>query len=363
VPEETIGDKTEQATPRRRQEARERGQVAKSSDLSSAVVLGAGLAALATLGASMFLRVVYFTQFSFGGAPPYELTMNSATLYMRWVMLYVAGMLAPFMAILGLAALAGTLMQTGFILSERPLKWDWSRIDPIQGMKRVFSRRGLMRLVTSVFKVGMVGGVAYFTIREQARDLTGAIDADFWEIVAFAGRAMLTLGIRVMVVLLVLAILDYVFQRWQHERDLMMTKQEVREEMRRLEGDPLTRQRRRSMQRQIAMQRMMQQVPKADVVITNPTEIAVAIQYQSDAMGAPTLVAKGRALMAERIRTVAEENGVPIVEQKPLAQAIYRRMEVGDEIPPDLYKAVAEILAYVYELDRSRRKDVVDAGV
>jgi len=363
VPEETFGDKTEQPTPRRRQEARQRGQVAKSQDLSGAIVLAAGLAALAVLGTGMFWQVIAFARFSFMGAPPYELTTGAATAHLQWLMAYVAKLLAPFMIAIGSAALAGTLLQTGFVLSGHSLRWEWSRINPVYGMKRIFSRRGFMRLVTSVFKVAMVGSVAYFTIRGQILGLMGTIDADFWQIIAFAGKAVLVLGIRVTVVLLVLAILDYGFQKWQHERDLMMTRQEIREEMRRLEGDPLTRQRRQRMQRQIAMQRMMQQVPRADVVITNPTEIAVAIQYESGKMNAPTLVAKGRGLVAGRIREIAQDNGVPIVEQKPLAQAIYKRMEVGDEIPPDLYKAVAEVLAYVYQLDGSRRKGAVGAGV
>ncbi|MFC1783956.1 flagellar biosynthesis protein FlhB, partial [Planctomycetota bacterium] len=192
--------------------------------------------------------------------------------------------------------------------------------------------------------------VASITIKGFIPQLVGLSGLSFSEVVGRAANLVFILGLRIAVVLVILALFDYAYQRWQHQQDLRMTKEEIKEELKRMEGDPIMRQRRRGVARQLAMQRMSQAVPKADVVITNPTELAVALKYDHDEMPAPKVVAKGAGYIAQRIRDLANEHGVPIVERKPLAQTLYKACDVGDYVPPELYKAVAEVLAYIFEL-------------
>jgi len=245
---------------------------------------------------------------------------------------------------------AGNVLQSGFLWTGETLKPDLGRLDPVKGLGRLMNLRGLARLLASVFKVVVIGIVAYITIKNDLPAAASVLGLAPGSIAVFGASLVLKLGYRVVAALIILAILDYAFQRLQHERDLMMTRQELREELKRMEGDPLTRERRRRMQRQVAMQRMMSKVPKADVIVTNPTHLAVAIQYDEGKMAAPVCVAKGAGFIAEKIRTAAAAAGVPIVENKPVAQLLYRKVEVGSPIPVELYQAVAEILAYVYRI-------------
>ena len=258
--------------------------------------------------------------------------------------------LLPLFGLLLVAGVAVNLAQVGFLFLPEKLAPDITRLDPLQGMKRIFSLPGVMRLAFGLVKLVIVATVALVSLYNQRTAILGLGAMSVPEIALFTAQVLLWTGVKIGVALLVLAILDYGFQRWKYERDLRMTPQEMREEMKNLEGNPQMIARRRQVQRQLAMHRLTDAVPKADVVITNPTELAVAIQYEPESMAAPIVVAKGAGMIAERIRQLALEHGIPIVEKKPLAQALYRDVEIDHPIPQDKYAAVAEVLAYVYQL-------------
>jgi len=351
LPEETFGEKTEEPTPRRREEARERGHVAKSVELNAAIVLLIGMLGLYLFGSNIFRAVLAISRYLVAGVCSSDPSVSDVQQLTHGVIVRMAWVMAPFMLLVAVAALASNMLQVGFVLSSTPIIPDFKRLSPISGLKKVFSMRGLVRLLVSLGKVAVIGTIAYATIRSEAVRFTTLVDMEFGDIFGYAASVVLKLGFRVGLALLVLAILDYGYQRWQYEKDLRMSRQEVREELKRMEGDPHVRERRRRLQRQLALSRMMAEVPKAQVVITNPTELALAIRYDNKTMKAPKLVAKGRALMARRIVQKAVASDVPIVENKPLARSLFRIMDVGEEIPVKYYEPVAEVLAYVYRLN------------
>jgi flagellar biosynthetic protein FlhB len=253
----------------------------------------------------------------------------------------------PFGALLLAIGAAAQILQSGWIWSTERLQWDLARLNPISGLKRLFSLRAIMELPKSFIKIGIIGGVVYWNLKEELLRLPQMLQMDAQSALFFSGHLALHMTLWISGALGVLAITDYAFQRWQLARDLRMTRQEVKQEQRETEGDPLIRSRIRTLQREKARRRMMQDVPKADVVITNPTHIAVALKYDGLRMAAPTVVAKGAGYIAERIRQVAAEHGVPLIENKPLAQTLHKLVDIGREIPTELYQAVAEILAMV----------------
>jgi len=268
--------------------------------------------------------------------------------------LFLLRALMPIVGGLLVIAFLANVMQTGFLFSSESLKFSLGKLNPVEGMKRLCSKRGFVRLSASLFKVSVILVVAGLTIRSYFPTFTVLNAAGFGQIASFVMGVTFELALKIAIALLALALLDYLYQKWQYGEDQKMTKQEVRDELKRMEGDPLTRDRRRRMQREIAFSRMMADVPEADVVITNPTEIAVALRYEAKVMNAPRVIAKGQRLTAQRIREIAEESDVPIVERKPLARALFRMCDIGDEVPVDLYQAVAEVLAFVYELNRMK---------
>ncbi|MBN1846406.1 MAG: flagellar biosynthesis protein FlhB [Sedimentisphaerales bacterium] len=345
-----LGEKTEAPTPRRLQEAREKGQVARSMDLSAALGLLAGLLLLNGYGSSMMRGFADLMQQSFtlDQVPTDGLLVVDAV----WrIMLRHAGViLLPFFAVLVVTAIVVNLAQVGFVFSAQPITPSLDKLSPLKGFSRLFSRRTAIRFVMSLAKIIVIAAVAFVTIRSYLPRLLQLAELSFARVITAGASLVFLLGLRLAAVLVILALIDYAFQRRQWTQDLRMTKQEVKEELKRMEGDPLMRQRRLQVARQLAAQRMSQAVPKADVVITNPTELAIALKYDHEQMHAPKVVAKGAGFIAQRIRDIATEHGVPIVERKPLAQAMYKACEVGDYIPPELYKAVAEVLAYVFEL-------------
>ena len=348
--EPSFDEKTEAPSQRRREEARERGQVSRSNDLSAAAVLVSGLILLQLFGRNMLVQLLELMRvflgsdrlsLNFSGEPWSLLARGAKT---------VATILAPVMALLVLTAIAVTLTQTGFVFSAHPIKPTWNKISPLAGVKRLFSTRALVRLGMSLGKVAVIALVGYVTIAQELPRMINMTQLDFIAAIKLAAEIVWILGIRIGVVIVVLALAAFAFSRWQHERDLRMSKQEVREELRRMEGDPLTRDRRRRVARQLANQRMTQEVARADVVVTNPTHVAVALRYDRDAMAAPVVVAKGMEYMAQRIRQLAATNGVPIVQRPALARTLCRQVEIGKPIPVELYQAVAEILAYIYQI-------------
>jgi len=262
----------------------------------------------------------------------------------------LAIILGPILLAIIAASIAAHFVQFGFLFLPQKLAPDITRIDPLKGFQKIFSLANLVRLGFGILKMLAVGTVAAVYLLTQFDTILGLSSLVPVEIAAYIVELLIWTTIRLGIALLVLAILDFGFQYWKREQDLKMTPQEFREEMRNLEGDPQIAARRKVVQRQLMLNRVNQAVPKADVVVTNPTELAVALQYIPEKMAAPIVVAKGAGLVAQRIRRLAEQHGVPVIEKKPLAQALYRTVEVNQPIPQELYAAVAEVLAYVYHL-------------
>ena len=350
--EESFQEKTEQATPKRREDARRKGQVARSSELSSIAILATGLLALSGLGPYMFDQLGIFIIDALTNGMTVEI--NSTNLYLHtgsWVLGY-ARIIVPIVALLVVAALGVNYAQVGVLFTLQPLTPKAERISPFSGIKRIFSSKGLVELAKSLFKIGAVVYVTYLTVSADMNNLVAYMDMGVGQIFTLSGDITLTLAFRIVLLLLIMAILDYSFQRWDYEKNLRMTRQEVREEVKQQEGDPIMRSRVRNLQREMSQQRMMDDVMTADVVVTNPTHVAVALKYDVENMPAPLVVAKGQRLVAQRIKEIARDAGIPLVENKPLARALFKVVQIGDEIPEDLFKAVAQVLAFVFQLKR-----------
>lgn len=349
MPQDEAGDKTEQPTPRRREEAREEGQVARSTDLTAAVSLLAGILLLKFLGPGMMQTLLEVTRAV--GSPP-DVTATGLLPWIKGVGVAIFSMILPFLGLLMAITIAATVAQSGIVLTWKKLSLKPDRLNPVSGVKRIFSPESVMRLIVGLFKVGLLTAIAWYTVKGRITEILAGGGSHPGGIYVLAGTLLFELALKMGLVLLVLGLADYLFQRWRLEKQLRMTKQEVRDELKRMEGDPLLKQRRRQMQSRLAMQRVNAEVPRADVVVTNPTEYAVALRYDEESMRAPRLVAKGQDLVAARIRQLAQQHGVPIVQRPPLARGLYATVDVGQEIPPQFYRAVAEVLAYVYQLSR-----------
>ncbi|MFZ9915428.1 MAG: flagellar biosynthesis protein FlhB [Phycisphaerales bacterium] len=348
---EDLGERTEDATPKRRREAREEGNIARSNDAASAMLLLGGMLVFASAVqpflqslASMLEKCLSGDHLASGLRPEEvaEIVVPPA---------YEAALAAaPIVLGVTLIAVLGQLWQVGFMVTTKPLEPKVERLNPISGFGKIFGVRGLIKTAMDVVKLAVVAWITWVLatgILPQIAALPElGIQAAFEEI----GSMGLTLAVQVGAALLILGIADYAVQRFKHERDLRMTKQQVKEEFKESDGDPEVKRRRMQIARQLAQQRLTTAVPKADVIVTNPEHISVAIMYDPTAMGAPRIVAMGADHIAFRIRQIATKHGIPIVERKPLARALYAKAKVGQEIPPDHYKAVAEILAYVYRL-------------
>ena len=347
---ETDGEKTQDATPHRRQQAREEGQVAKSQDFASAALLLVGLAAFIWLGGPLVEMLASYTADQLGGEPWLTIDPQSFVAHEQRMVYALAYYLLPIFGALMFTGIAVNVFQSGFLFLPEKLAPDLTRLDPLQGLARLFSLASLVRLVMGLLKMTLVASVAYVCLRGQQDGVLGLAAKSPPEIARFLAEILLWTSLKIAVALLLLAVLDYGFQWWKQERDLRMTTQEVREELKNLEANPQMAARRKQVQRQLALHRISSAVPKADAVITNPTELAVAIHYDPQTMAAPVVVAKGAGVIAARIRKLALEHGIPIMERKPLAQALYREVEIDHPIPQARYAAVAEVLAYVYQL-------------
>ena len=348
-------DKTEAPTPKRRTEAREQGNVARSPDLTVAMLLIGLLLMLQMTGPKLLaamrallhdmLDLPSLSDFSASGAP--QIAARAIVL--------IARAMAPLLVAVVVIALVGNIVQVGVHFSTKRLQPNLAALNPMRGLGRLFSTRSPIHLAMSFVKMVVLAAVAYSALHSRLADIMRVQQLSYLQIFALGAGLVYSIALRVGIALLVLSILEYLYQRWRLEQELKMTKQEVKEEMRRMEGDPKVKQRRRQIAIQMINKRLKKEVPKADVVVTNPTEFAVALKYDSETMHAPRVVAKGQGLIAQRIRQIAIEAGVPILERKPLARALYRLVEVGQEIPEQFYSAVAEILAYVYELTRKAK--------
>ncbi len=344
------GDKSQEATPHRRQKAREEGQVARSQDLSSAVLLLGSLLTVVWMGQGMVDLFFNLAREQLGGEA--MLTTDIATVSSQGVGIVssIAGVYLPVLGVIIGLAIMSNLLQVGFLFLPEKIAFNPSHISPLKGVKRIFSLSSAVRLGFGIIKIGIVAAIAGLSLYSQREDILSLSGMSIAQIAWFLPQVLLWTAIKIAVALFILAILDFAFQRWKHEQDLKMTNQEVREEMKNLQGDPQIIARRRAVQRQLVMNRLSSAVPKADVVITNPTELAIAIQYDTETMLAPIVVAKGSGVIARRIRLLAIEHNIPVVEKKPLAQALYKQVDINHPIPRDLFATVAEVLAYVYQL-------------
>ena len=343
-------ERTEAPTGRRRAEARKRGQVARSMEVNTAEILFVSLGLFYFAGQSMVQQMITVVGNGIREVPTSDLTPESAyTLLVGWMVEFVK-LVGPFLGVLMVAGVAASVLQVGFLMCEEALSPKWERLNPMNGLKNLLSMRNLAELVKSPLKLVLIGGIAYLTVRQEAATLLQLGDVGPFQSFQLLSRITFLVLVRVAIALVFLALADYAFQYWQHEKSLRMTREEIKEELKQSEGDPMVRARVKSLQRQLAMRRMMAEVPKASVVVTNPTHLAIALRYDETTMRAPKVVAKGARLIAERIKDIAKQHGVPLVENKPLAQSLFKSVTIGQEIPSAFYRAVAEILAYVYAL-------------
>lgn len=347
---ESAGEKSFDATPYRRQQAREKGQTPYSQDLGSAVLLLAGAGLLYLFSTRFSEAMVRVTRRLLGEAIDPIADASTATATLLGLGAEVSLAFAPVFGLLVLAAVATSIGQVGFLFVPSRVAPDPSRINPIKGLGRLFSSQGAARLGFGLFKVVIVAAVSAMALVSRVPAIIEASRLDAAQFVALMTDAVFTTVFYVGLALLVLALADLAFQRWKHEQDLKMTAQEVKEEMKNQQGDPEVAARRKQVARQMAAARIGDSVPKADVVVTNPTELAVALRYDAENMAAPVVVAKGAGVLAQRIRRLALENNVPIVERKPLARLLYKEVNINQPVPTDSYAAVAEVLAYVYQL-------------
>jgi len=341
-------EKTEDPTSRRLQEARNKGDVTKSIEVPSAAVLLASLMALYLTQHFMVQTLMQLTAHYLANADTIRLLPDTLFSLTQEGMLAMALVCGPVLVAVFLTALLANYAQVGVIFSTEKIMPDLQKIDPISGFARKFSMQALADLIKSLLKIGLIGYVAFSEAYKALPEFMPLMDKEPYQIMAFAGRTAFWIFLKCALVIAILAIIDYSFQRWQFMKKMKMTKQELKEEAKMTEGDPQVKGRIRSIQMQMARQRMMSEVPKADVVITNPTRLAIALRYESVSMAAPLVVAKGAGVIAQRIREIAAENNVPLVENKPLAQALYKTVAINGPIPEDLFQAVAEILAYVF---------------
>ncbi len=354
-----LQDKTEPATPRRRREARQRGQVARSAEANSAIILLVSLLTIKYAGPYMIERMGSLTSRYLSRFPTTDLTPAAVQANLVQILLDMAVVLGPLFAAVFVAGFVSNAVQVGLVFSGEPLMPQASRLDPIGGIARMFSVRSAVELAKALAKICLVGYIVFTFVKSEYPTVVGLVGCDPREIASGMGGLIYRLLFKAGMALLIIAAIDYAFQRHQNEKQLRMTKEEVKEDYKRSEGDPLVKSKIRQRQRRMAMNRMMQSIPTADVVITNPTHFAVALKYDADEYTAPIVVAKGKNLIAQRIKEIAAENRVPMVENVQLARALYKTVEIGDEVPAVLYQAVAEILAYVYRL---KNKYAAQAG-
>ncbi|MFZ5352065.1 MAG: flagellar biosynthesis protein FlhB [Bacillota bacterium] len=345
-------EKTEPASAKKRREAREKGQVAKSREIVTAFLLLIAFLGLRIFSKSIFMDLysILVKFFNFNELPLDKFGTDSIMQIYGYSALLFAKVMAPILLITAFVAIVFNILQVGFLFTLKPLVPKFNKLNPIEGFKRLFSSHSLMELAKSILKISIVGFVVYNYFMNNYTDIPSLLAMSIEESAMFIGNAIINTGIRVAIVLIIISIFDYAFEIWQYEKNLKMTKQEVKDEYKQVEGNPQIKSKIREKQRQLALRRMMAEVPKADVIITNPTHYAVAVKYDADVASAPLVIGKGKDLIAQKIKDIAKEHKIPVVENKPLAQALYKSVDIGKEIPAELYKAVAEVLAFVYSL-------------
>jgi flagellar biosynthetic protein FlhB len=343
-------EKKEPATPRRRQMAREKGQVSRSQDLVTAAGFFAAVMAQRYSLQPVSRFIIARAQAMWSAPVPRDPTIGWAVAVLRSILTYSTLAVAPVVAAALLFGAGTAIAQTGLSFHGNLIAPDWNRVNPVSGLTRLFSRRALVDCLRSLLKVGLVALLAWNTLRAVLPEVSSLLVRGLSNSVEITTRTLEKLVMNCSVFLVTTAVLDYVYQWWEHEKSLMMTTKELRDELRDSEVKPEVKSAIRARQRQMARRRMMQEIPKADVVVVNPTHYAVALKYDVHVNPAPVVVAKGLDDLALRIRKVAEEAGVRVVRNPPLARALYRAADIGELVPEELYRAVAEVLAYVYRV-------------
>lgn len=347
---ESGGEKTEDPSARKLSKAREEGQVAKSMEIPSVFVLLAG-------AITLYASAVYFYN-NLSEVFHYNLNFTRIPLLTRVEIIHLLAYhvekiiftCIPVMLAVILIALLSNFGQVGFVISWKSLQPKFSRLDPINGFKQKFTSRAVVEFVKSLLKIAIIFMVTYYSILAEMKDIATLFDRSIGHILLFMLKVSFWIFIKVCLIMIIVAIIDYAYQKWKFLDDQKMTKKEVKDELKQTEGDPLVKSRIRQLQHEAARKRMMAEVPEADVVVTNPTRLAVALKYDNEIMDAPFVVAKGSGPVAKNIRKIARENDVPLVEDKQLARNLYSSVDIGQEVPTELYQAVAELLAYVYKL-------------
>ncbi|MCM2354797.1 MAG: flagellar biosynthesis protein FlhB [Pseudobdellovibrio sp.] len=347
-------DKTEQATEARRQEFRKRGQVAMTRELGTALIFLAAAGLLYAMSRFFFTNIAEVFNVSFGLSMLKFVKAGEYSDLLWFAGEKVAILIAPIMFGALVIGVASSLMQTGILQVEDALSFNLGRLNPMSAMGRIFSMKGIGELVKSILKMIVVMWTMYLLLKSEIHQIPVLSSYSIPEQFSYLGRVIFKLLMGTGVFMLVIAVADYFFQRWQLEKEMMMSKQEIKEEHKSHEGDPMIKARIRKIQREVSQRKMMQNIPKADVIITNPTHIAVALRY-SDKLPAPQLIGKGADFMAEKIKDLARQHNIPVIENKPLARTIFKTMKVGQVIPRELFVAVAEVLSYVFRLKRKRK--------
>ncbi len=345
------GERTEEATQQRREDFRRRGQVAQTRELSSALFIMGALMCIWLAGSFMFNQISTLFHGTMGDKLVQAVRLGNYQPILQFSFIQLLLLAGPILLFFWVLSIVSTVVQTGFMYNEEALQFKPERLDPVAGLKKIFSMRSLVEGIKSILKLILIGVVTYFVIRSELRQIPQMAEWEITQILFYIGNLVVKLLSNLCIVLFGLALADYLFQRWELEKEMMMTKQEIKEEIKSREGDPLIKARVKRIQRDLATKRMMDDVKKADVIVTNPTHIAVALKYD-DTMIAPKVIAKGADHIAEKIRNLARELNIPIVENKPLARTMYKTLKIGQMIPRELYTAVAEVLSYIYRLKR-----------
>jgi flagellar biosynthetic protein FlhB len=353
--EESFQEKTEDATPRRREEARKKGQVPKSKELASIAVLFASISIFFWGASFYYYQNAYLIKYYLQIAGTTHLSQGNILEIMKRLLFQVFVILLPIMSATVIVAIFSNVLQFGLLFSFEAIEPKLSKISPLEGIKRLFSMQSLMEFFKSLFKVIIVAAVTYFAIKSEMDNLLPLVSLDPIQIMVYMSKISLSILWKSSIALLILAIIDFIYQRWEFEKNLKMTKEEIKEEYKQSEGDPFVKSRIRQIQREMARKRMMAEVPKADVIITNPIHLAIAIKYERGQMESPQIIAKGADNIAQKIKEVAEENAIPVIENIPLAHSLYK-IDIGKFIPTELFGAVAEILAHVYTLKKKKNK-------
>ncbi len=347
------GEKTEKATPKKRRDARKKGQVVQSKDISAAISLLVIFLVIGT-ASKYFIDAIYELYYiSINAIENFDEYVRMATLNVLGlrVMMAFIKIVAPIILTVLLIGVITSYMQVGFLFTVEPLKFKFDKINPLQGFKKIFSLKSFVEMVKSILKAAGLLLLSYQYLVSRQNEVFKISTLNLTAGVALLWDVVVGVIVRCAAYLLVLAIADYAYKRWDNERQLKMSKQEVKEEYKQMEGDPFIRSKIKEKQRQMAMSRMMQDVPNADVVITNPTHYAIALSYDQAEAYAPKVIAKGKDIIAANVKRIARDAGVPVVENKQLARALYQTTDVGQYIPADLFEAVADVLAYVYRLN------------